>query len=386
MKRLHIFKASLLGPLGLSLALIPFITDQSAAQSRVRNASLEVGTVLPARLTQELRSDTARAGDKFTATLSPDYDSDRLPQGTVFQGVVVRAEPQRNKEPGLLELDFRRMRLPDGHSYPMEGAVIGLDNKSVEHGENGQLIAKPGKRTDRLTYVGYGAGAGLLVSVLTGSKNTFRDTLLGGGLGYLFGALEKGNTRPRNVVLKSGTELGVRIDQNLYYAWTADTSARLDDPRFPIRDSDRNREDGLRGDRDFHQDAQPAQDSDEADSISVLIGDRDVTFNNSVYPMRMGGVLMVPARRVLGEAGVRNAYNARRQTLTAYGSEGPVRVTIGSRVAVVNGDQRVTLEGPARLRNDVVYVPVRFLELATGRRADFDRETRTITLSPREAP
>ena len=127
------------------------------------------------------------------------------------------AHAKKDNDPGVLDLAFRTLRLPDGHSYPIEGSLIGLDNKSVEKRDDGRLVAKPGHTTDRLTYVGYGAGAGLIVGLLT--KHGLEDTAIGGGLGYLFGALQKGGSKQaRDVDLKVGSELGVRLDRSVALA------------------------------------------------------------------------------------------------------------------------------------------------------------------------
>src|SRR5262249_38253309 len=152
--------------------------------------------------------------------------------GTKIEGVVTTAKVQHDKDPGVLELSFRRLRLPNGRSYPITGSLIGLDNKSVNKTSDGRLIAKPGHQTDRLTYVGYGAGAGLLISLFT--HKTLENTLLGAGLGYLFGSLQKSN--PSNVNLKSGTELGVRLDRSVTVATgendggISDNADRASDP------------------------------------------------------------------------------------------------------------------------------------------------------------
>jgi len=49
-------------------------------------------------------------------------------------------------------------------------------------------------------------------------KNAVRDTALGAGLGYLYGALEKDRSKVNDVKLKAGTEMGVRLDRDLKYA------------------------------------------------------------------------------------------------------------------------------------------------------------------------
>ncbi|HZT41265.1 MAG TPA: hypothetical protein VFA07_03705 [Chthonomonadaceae bacterium] len=188
----------------------------AGAAGHARRYVLDPGTVIPVRLDNTLNSKDAHAGDVFTATVT-DQGSDALPAGTKVEGMVRSAQPKHGKQPGTLDLAFDRVVLPGGKAYNIDGSVIGLDNKSVKHTASGRLVATPAHRTDRLTYVGIGAGAGLLISVLTHRKSTFTDTLLGGGLGYLYGALQKGHSNTRDVTLKSGTKIGVRLNNRLAF-------------------------------------------------------------------------------------------------------------------------------------------------------------------------
>ncbi|HZH98522.1 MAG TPA: hypothetical protein VEX38_06085, partial [Fimbriimonadaceae bacterium] len=65
----------------------------------------------------------------------------------------------------------------------------------------------------RLVMAGYGAGAGLLVGLLT--KRPLEGLVLGGLLGYVFGSVNRDQQRPTNVSLKPGAELGVRLDRDV---------------------------------------------------------------------------------------------------------------------------------------------------------------------------
>ncbi|HLV80427.1 MAG TPA: hypothetical protein VKT32_09095 [Chthonomonadaceae bacterium] len=186
------------------------------AAGHSRRYVLDPGTVLPVRLDTSLSSKDSHAGDVFSTTVT-DQDNAALPAGTKVEGVVRSAQPRHGKQPGTLDLAFDRLVLPGGRAYSLDGSLIALDNKSVKRAAGGRLVATSAHRTDRLTYVGYGAGAGLLVSVLTHRKSTLTDTLLGGGLGYLYGALQKGHGNARDVNLKSGTKLGVRLNTRLSF-------------------------------------------------------------------------------------------------------------------------------------------------------------------------
>jgi hypothetical protein len=279
------------------------------------------------------------------------------------------ARPRRDNDPGVLDLEFRRLKLPSGESFPIEGSLIGLDNKSVRKTSDGKLIATPDHRNNRLTYVGIGAGAGLVIGALT--KHTLEDTVIGGGLGYLFGALEKGHSQARDVNLKSGTEIGVRLDQRL-------TLASYDDRgRIPQGDSTQRyhrAQDGIGDNRD-NQD----RTGDNA-GIGVLIGDRNVRFDSNAQPIMSRGVVLVPVRPVLDAMRVSYRYDSTSKVIRATGDQGSMRLRLGSSVAVLGDGSRVRLDAPAQRLNGTIYVPMRFLELATGRNVSYDEGSRTVII------
>jgi hypothetical protein len=180
----------------------------------VRNAT---GTVVPVRLNEELSSNGSDVGDKFTATIdtngSAEYQG--MPSGTVFEGHVEVAKAKTATTPGVLGFDFDRMRRPDGRSFAVHGSTIGLDSKSVVE-QDGRLVARPGSSNENLKYVGYGAGAGALLAIVT-RGNLLTTTLIGGALGYLYGEIKKDPSKARDVRLAVGTRSGIRLTQMLSF-------------------------------------------------------------------------------------------------------------------------------------------------------------------------
>jgi hypothetical protein len=189
--------------------------DRNRDRDTTRTVSMiDKGTVIPVRLESELGSNMSRPGDKFYVSLrneSGEYAG--LPIGTRIEGRVIAAKAQSGSDPGMLELGFDRIILPDGRSRSIDGSLIGLDNKSIVRNDNGLYAARPDKRDDRIVYAGYGAGAGLLLGVL--GKKPIEGALIGGALGYLLGQVQRDQRKPNNVYLKPGTEFGVRLDQDV---------------------------------------------------------------------------------------------------------------------------------------------------------------------------
>jgi hypothetical protein len=175
---------------------------------------LPIATVLPVRIEQRLSSNSSRPGDTFTATIRPDAaDAYPLPAGTRIEGRVLGAIPRSGDQPGVLELGFDRLRMPDGRTVAVGGSLIGLDDESVARNDKGVLVARAEKRDERIVFAGYGAGAGALLSVLT-RRPLLEGALIGGILGYLLGA-ERARGEVGDVVLERGAEFGVRLDREL---------------------------------------------------------------------------------------------------------------------------------------------------------------------------
>ena len=172
---------------GLTVMFVMACVSMQGAigQSKSRTVSLRAGTVIAVKLDTPLSSKDSSSGDVFTATVKDSNSSNSsyaLPSGTRIEGVVRQAKPMRDKKPGVLDLTFKRIIFPDGREYSLKGSLIGLDGKNVSRGKDGLLIANKKHKTDRLTYVGYGAGAGLLIGILTHKNDAIRDTAIGAGL------------------------------------------------------------------------------------------------------------------------------------------------------------------------------------------------------------
>lgn len=343
---------------------------------------LAAGSVIPVRLNDPLSSKDAQKGDTFTTTVRND-SSDlyyNLPAGTKIEGVVRNVRAQQDKDPGVLDLNFTRIRMPDGKSYAINGSLIGLDNKSVEKRSDGRLIAKPAHRNDRLTYAGYGAAAGLIVGLVT--KHALEDTLIGGGLGYLFSSLQKGQSSVRDVTLKSGTEMGVRLDSSVqasdYNNDPENRNSKLDNNNNGNGDNGKIKFDKAVN-RNSSNSGKQNTSSLDIPEIGVLVDSDNVAFNSNAMPYLSKGVVMVPAAPVLRATKV--PYTFSNSRLSATGTEKPVRVSVGSSIAILNGRERVRMEAPVQLMNGAVYVPLKFLALATGDKVTWDYASSTVVIT-----
>jgi len=183
-----------------------------------RTISVPAGAVVPVTLDKTLSSATARVGDRFTATVKSERLGDsEFPAGSKVEGVVSEAQPRNGGNPGVLDLDFRNVVLPDGNRVPLRGELIALDNESVTSTSQGRIMARSNARSnsDRLKVIGIGAGAGFLLGRVL-KKDGILPTILGGVGGLLYD-MQKNKDKAREAVLPANTEFGVRLNSSLAY-------------------------------------------------------------------------------------------------------------------------------------------------------------------------
>ncbi len=185
---------------------------------------IEAGTVIPFQLNERLTSNNSKVGDRFTADLDTGDSSNYqyLPAGAVLQGHVNIARAKDGDTPGVLGLAFDRVKMPNGQTFKIHGSLIGLDSKSVTN-EDGRLVAKADAKNDDLKYVGYGAGGGAIIALLT-KGNLLSNTLIGAALGFLYGEIRKDPSKSNNVTLEPDTKFGVRLTQDA--SFQVDKSAK----------------------------------------------------------------------------------------------------------------------------------------------------------------
>ncbi len=187
--------------------------------------TIEVGTVIPAKLQSSLSSSTSKVGDRFTATINTNGKSsyEGLPSGTTIEGRVSTVRARTSTAPGVLGLKFDRVRLPNGSTFAVTGSLIKMDSDQVVN-NNGTFVAR-NDAPDNLKYVGYGAAAGILVALAT-DGNLLTDGVIGAALGFIFGQSQVDRTKYNNVTLKAGTEIGMRLDRDLNFRDFRSTSGR----------------------------------------------------------------------------------------------------------------------------------------------------------------
>jgi hypothetical protein len=203
------------------------ITTNGQAVAGVRTINVPAGAIVKVKLASALSSATARVGDRFNSTIESQVAGDsEFPTGSKIVGTVSDVKHQDGDQPGMLDLTFQSVVLPNGTQYPLQGSLTSLDSASTDTSTPGRITGKAGKSgTNKLVMVGIGAGVGLVLGKVLKTNSTV-TTLLGGLAGYLLG--NKSSTDASEANLPAGTQLGVLLGSGVSYADASDyTRQRL---------------------------------------------------------------------------------------------------------------------------------------------------------------
>jgi hypothetical protein len=233
--------------LPILIAALGFLAAGEAAAQRSR--VIPANTVVRAELDDELSTRTSEEGDRFTATLD-DRDYSGFPEGTRFEGRVTEVRHSAKNQPGILDVRFHRAILPDGTAVPITGTLASLGDKDVRRSDDGRLESRHagGKEKFETKWVGYGAGAGAVLSTIFGG-NFLKGALLGAVGGAVYSYLNKEKARKYSEVdLSRGTEFGIRLTQRVAF----DDNGRFRYATYEEEqyDRDRNRDDREYRDRE----------------------------------------------------------------------------------------------------------------------------------------
>jgi hypothetical protein len=200
--------------------------NSGTAVAGVRTISVPAGVVVAVTLDQDVNSATARVGDTVTASVKSERLGDsEFPGGSKVEGVVTEAKPRTGAEPGVLDLQFRSVLLPDGSRVPINGQLIALDSDSVING-NGRIVAPASKGGgNKLKVIGIGAGVGYVIGKVLLKKDGLLSGVLGAAGGYLYDASKNKGGRTADARLAAGTALGVRLNNGVAYRDTTGYAA-----------------------------------------------------------------------------------------------------------------------------------------------------------------
>jgi hypothetical protein len=355
------------------VALAVFLPGAVLAQGygHSQRVSLPQGTVLKAELNDRLSSTSNRPGDRFTANI--ENDGTGLPSGTQVIGQVTDVRRSDDNHPGVVDVDFRTLKLPNGRTYPIDGQLTSLDSDSVRRTSSGRLEARGGSSRNKAQFLGYGAGAGAIISALTGGS-LLKGALFGAIAGFAYDQLNKDkrdNGHYSEVNLKPGTEFGVALQRDTTIALADNAYGNSYDNRYRNGSAEYNRY--PRTDQRTAGSIQQYRASD----VRVMVDGRDVPFTQG-QPFMSHGHVMVPLEPVMAAAGYRYTYDPTYREVSIFGNH-ETRFSIGDNFATVDGN-RMRLDEPVQRIDGTIYVPSQFLEQAADFRADWNADNRVLRL------
>lgn len=182
-----------------ALSLIAAFVATALGASATSSVTLYDGTVLNARLNQELNSGTATVGDTFTMTVVPPYPSgDPVFQGATISGEVTRVQPAGQGRNPEIVIAPRYLHLADGSTASLHGNVTSVAaNKNT-----GETAGK--------------AAVGALAGMLIGNaifKTAFQSSA-GGAIGLIGGAMLGANSKS-NFTIPPGANATVQLSRTV---------------------------------------------------------------------------------------------------------------------------------------------------------------------------
>ncbi len=173
------------------------------------------GQIIRVRMNRTITSETARVGDQFTTTVMvPVYASGHevIPAGSEVVGRVVSVNrASRKSKAGSIGVHFISLRLPTGIARAINGDLTDVTTSDVNADNEGEVSGQSATRRNAV-FIGGGAATGALIGAIAGGgKGAGIGAGVGAGLGVAGAFFSKGH----EAVVKSGTEFGVVLNQNL---------------------------------------------------------------------------------------------------------------------------------------------------------------------------
>ncbi len=192
------------------------LAQKKSARKKPVYYTVKTGHVLRVRLNEDLYSEHARVGDVFTTTLVDSvYSSGGVlvaPEGSSVSGQVTAVQRAAKKgQPATLDVQFTSITLPNGIQRQLNGSLTDLSESGGTSDNEGTVTAKKTSHR-KAKFIGGGAGGGAVIGAIAGGG---KGLAIGAGVGAITGAVAGRLKKGSEVKVKSGTEFGVILNQNL---------------------------------------------------------------------------------------------------------------------------------------------------------------------------
>jgi type IV secretion system protein VirB10 len=180
--------------------------------------TVKVGHVMRVRLNSDLDSERARANDVFKSTLvDPVYSSGGVllaPEGSTVSGLVTAVQrAAKNGKPATLDVRFTSITLPNGIRRSLNGSLTDLSDSGGKSDNEGTVSANKTSHR-KAKFIGGGAAGGAVIGAIAGGG---KGLAIGAGVGAITGAVAGRLKKGHEVKVKSGTEFGVILNQNIAF-------------------------------------------------------------------------------------------------------------------------------------------------------------------------
>lgn len=174
------------------------------------------GQIIRVRMNSTLSSKTSAVGNTFTATVTePVYSSNGvlvIPSGSTVTGRVTSVQAaQKSGKPGTIDVSFVSLKTPNGARRAINGSVTDLYTDKAKSDSEGTASGDKMKNRKLIFIGGGGAGGAVLGAAVGGGKGALIGGLIGAGAGFLGDRFTKGE----NAEVRSGTELGIYLNQSV---------------------------------------------------------------------------------------------------------------------------------------------------------------------------
>lgn len=122
-----------------------------------------------------------------------------------------------------------------------------------------------------------------------------------------------------------------------------------------------------------------------ASSPTITIDGEEIIF--AVNPIIEDGTTLVQFRPIFEKLGLSIQWDGEKQRITGTKEGLTIELTIGSTIAVVNGEEITLLKAP-RIINEYTVIPLRFVGESSGKEVKWDEQTQSITIEgkPTDVP
>ena len=186
-----------------------------ATPPRMALYTVPADTVIRVRMNSQLKSDTARVGDRFSANVTEVVYAGNgvevIPTGSKVWGSVTSLRRAGRRTPGSISVSFNQVELPNGARYAINGSLSSLQADDTNADNEGTVRGRSNRRRDAI-FIGGGAAAGAIIGAIAGGgRGAGIGAILGGGAGTAGRVYE----RERDAEVKSGTEFGVILNRSV---------------------------------------------------------------------------------------------------------------------------------------------------------------------------